>query len=272
MAPTVSLVIPAYQEERRIPELVGALQARAATDMEAADLELLEAIVVDDGSTDGTAALLRALAADLPLVRPVVYPGPNRGKGHATAIGVAQARGDLVLLTDVDLAAPLSETRKLADALREGAGIAVGSRALARANVYTPLHRRVVGRVFNLLVRCATGLAVRDTQCGFKLLETRWARALLAEQLSEGYAFDVELLMRAHAAGVRVAEVPVAYNHDTDSRVSVATASAQMARDLVRLTWALRVRSPDPAVPDAAPPSPFGEESAPDPRAARKRR
>jgi dolichyl-phosphate beta-glucosyltransferase len=259
MAPTVSLVIPAYEEERRIPELAHALQTRAATDMEAAGLELLEAIVVDDGSTDGTAALLRAAAADLPLLRPVVYPGPNRGKGHAAAIGVAEARGDLVLLTDVDLAAPLSETRKLTDALRAGAGVAVGSRALARENVRTPLHRRVVGRIFNLLVRGATGLNVRDTQCGFKLLEARWARALLADQVSEGYAFDVELLMRAQAAGLRIAEVPVAYDHDRDSRVSVATASAQMARDVVRLWWALRVRSPDTAVPAGAPQSPGGD-------------
>jgi dolichyl-phosphate beta-glucosyltransferase len=240
--PTLSLVIPAYNEARRLPRLLDALRHTAAADVERAGFRLLEAIVVDDGSTDTTAAALTAAAADTPVLRPLVYGAANRGKGHAVRSGAAVARGDYVLMTDVDLAAPLAEVAKLHEAVRQGADVAIGSRALSRTEVDTPAHRRLMGGTFNLVVRLATGLRLRDTQCGFKLLAAPWARAVLERQISEGYAFDVEVLMRARGTGLKVAEIPVEYHHDDDSRVPLVGASLRMAADVLRLAWHLRVR------------------------------
>jgi hypothetical protein len=103
-----------------------------------------------------------------------------------------------------------------------------------------PHYRRLAGRAFNFGMRVLTGLPFRDTQCGFKLMPTDVAQALLREQLVSGFAFDVELLMRAHNAGLRVEEVPVVYVHDHDTRVSMASATTQMGRDVIRLAARLR--------------------------------
>jgi dolichyl-phosphate beta-glucosyltransferase len=127
-------------------------------------------------------------------------------------------------------------------AIDAGADIAVGSRELESAEVRTPGRRRVMRRAFNLATRAVTGLEVRDTQCGLKLLTTGHGRELFDDQLAEGYAFDVELLMRARIAGLSVAEVPVAYVHDEDSRVDVARAAPTMAFDVLRLAFHLRAR------------------------------
>src|SRR5688500_17890443 len=135
MAPTVSVVVPAYQEARRAPRLVAAVRETAAGDMARAGLELLEVVVVDDGSTGGTAGVLAEAARTHPLLRPIGAPGGHGGKGHAVAAGIAEARADLVLLADCDLSAPLSEVAQLHDALRGGADVAIGSRAANGADV-----------------------------------------------------------------------------------------------------------------------------------------
>jgi dolichyl-phosphate beta-glucosyltransferase len=153
------------------------------------------------------------------------------------------ARGDLVLLADVDLSAPLAETHKLAAALARGADVAVGSRALHGAHVEeTPLPRELMGRMFNAFVRAATALDVRDTQCPLKLLDTKLAHRLTEEQMATGFAFDVELLLRARREGARIVEVPIAFHHDRDSRVRPVTSAVSMARDVLRL--AVRLRGP----------------------------
>jgi dolichyl-phosphate beta-glucosyltransferase len=241
MAPTVSLVIPSYNEERRLPRLAEALRESAAADLAGAGLELLEAIVVDDGSLDASADVLRREAPAAPLLAPLIRKGANEGKGAAVRAGVERARGELVLVSDVDLAAPLAEARKLREALDGGAAIAIGSRALDSSDVTgIPVSRRVMGRVFNQLVRTLSGLPYRDTQCGFKLMRADVARDLLSEQLAPGFAFDVELLMRARRGGLAVAEVSIAYHHHTDSSIHAAGASLGMARDVARLARALR--------------------------------
>jgi dolichyl-phosphate beta-glucosyltransferase len=243
MASTVSLVFPSYNEERRLPRLADALRTSAAGDLADAGLELVEAIVVDDGSLDASAGVLRAQAPATPLLAPLIREGANQGKGAAVKAGVERARGDLVLVSDVDLAAPLAEARKLRAALDAGASIAIGSRALAGSDVTgVPLPRRIMGRVFNRLVRVLSGLPYRDTQCGFKLMRADLARELLSEQLTPGFAFDVEILMRARRRGLAVAEVPIAYHHDPDSSIDAAGASLGMARDVARLARALRRR------------------------------
>jgi len=241
MAPTLSVVVPAYQEVRRLPRLVAAVRDTATADLERAGLALREVIVVDDGSTDGTGAALVEAERAVPLLRALAAPGGHGGKGHALAAGIAAARGELVLLADCDLSAPLAETARLHDALRGGADVAIGSRAAPGADVSnTPLTREYMGRTFNRLVRAATGLPHRDTQCPLKLLRAEDARRLVAGLRTRGYAFDVELLVRAQAAGLTVAEVPIAFCHDRDSRVAPVAHAIEMARDVARLRRAQR--------------------------------
>ena len=235
---TVTLVVPAYQEARRIPRLIRAIQAHAREDLAAAGLDLQRVIVVDDGSSDGTGAVLAEVAEREPLLLSLTAPPGRRGKGHALAHGIRHAESDLVLLVDVDLSAPLSEVAKLVAA---NADVAVGSRALKGADVEgTPLPRELMGRTFNAFVRALTGLHLRDTQCPLKLLRTDLARELTDHQIATGFAFDVELLLRARRRGARVVEVPIVFRHDRDSRVRPLASAAAMAYDVLRLSFRLR--------------------------------
>lgn len=239
----LSLVIPAYNEQARLPALFDELAAGADAAVAEAGMELLETLVVDDGSTDRTAAMLEAAAAANPRLKPVLEFDRNRGKGAAFAAGVERAQGAYVLLADVDLSTPLGELSKLAAAIRQGADIAIGSRAVAGAVVERgPLHRKVLGETFNGAVRLLTGLHLRDTQNGFKLFPTEVAQRLLAGQTCPGFAFDVELLMRADRAGMRIAEVPILYLHDSRSSVRVGSAGAKMLRDVAGLAYRMRSR------------------------------
>lgn len=238
---TLSLVIPAYNEQARLPGLLETLATTADAAVGRAGFELLEVVVVDDGSADRSRRLLAE--ATLPKLRPVLDHDRNRGKGAAIADGVRRAQGDYVLLADVDLSTPLEELGKLAAALDSGADVAIGSRGVAGAVVERgPRHRKLTGRAFSGAVRLLTGVQVRDTQNGFKLLPTDAGKRLFAEQLCPGFAFDVELLLRAEMAGLRIAEVPVLYIHDARSRVQVASASPRMLREVADLAARLRPR------------------------------
>lgn len=239
-AATVSLVVPSYNEERRLPRLAAALRDTARDDLADAGLDLIEAIVVDDGSLDSSADVLRQEELSTPALVPLIREGRNEGKGGAVAAGTRMARGELVLVSDVDLAAPLREAGKLHEAIAGGADIAIGSRTDRSQVTGIPLRRRLMGRTFNALVRTLSGLPYRDTQCGFKLLRAPVARTLMEAQTTPGFAFDVELLMRARRQGLRVAEVPIEYHHDPDSSIAAAGASARMAVDVARLAWRLR--------------------------------
>lgn len=248
---TLSLVIPAYNEEARLPALLHVLARSAAGAVEAAGMSLQETLIVDDGSDDGTRKILEDAQAEQPRLRAVLDNERNRGKGAAVASGVLAARGDYVLIADVDLSTPLDELGKLTEAMRAGADVAIGSRAVEGALVERgPAHRKLLGKAFNGTVRMLTGLDVRDTQCGFKLLRKPVAQHLLAVQICPGFAYDVELLLRADKAGLRIAEVPVTYLHDSRSRVRVVSASVKMLRDVCSLSYRLRVRD------EAAPPLP----------------
>lgn len=243
--PALSIIIPAYNEERRI----GATLARVTSylDDRGASYEL---IVVDDGSRDGTCTVVRA--ASHARVRLLALPA-NAGKGAAVKAGVLASRGRSVLFTDADLSTPIEELTRLEAALDGGADLAIGSRAVpGEVAREQPLLRRLQGRGFHLVVR-ALGFRVvstiRDTQCGFKLFRGAVARILFGELTLTGFAFDVELLELAHKR-FAITEVPVAWVHADGSKVRPGIDAARMLRDLVRIRWGwLRNGRPLPALP-----------------------
>jgi dolichyl-phosphate beta-glucosyltransferase len=203
----LSIVVPSFNEQQRLRTTLRLLHAY----LEEARIDH-ELILVDDGSTDGTLALMRQEATQRPRVR-VVAILPNRGKGRAVKEGVRVAIGSMVLVTDADLSTPVEQLERLRAALDGGADIGIGSRAAPGAReVDQPIHRRLMGKTFNRLVRALILPGYRDTQCGFKLFRGDIARTLFRSLVIEGFAFDVEILWRAEQAGLRIQEVPVGWH------------------------------------------------------------
>lgn len=230
---SISIVIPAYNEERRLPgtltSILGYLGSR--------DWAGWEIVVVNDGSKDATAAVAAQFAAAHPGIRILENPG-NRGKGYSVRHGMLEANGEWVLFTDSDLSAPIEELDKLVAAAREqGASVAIGSRALDRRliEVHQSPFREVAGRIFNLLMRAATGLRFADTQCGFKLFERRAAQEVFRRQRIERWGFDAELLFIARRLGYKTIEVPVRWSHSEGTKVSMFGDSLNMFLDLLRI-------------------------------------
>ncbi len=211
-------MVPAYNEERRLRGTLEKLLEFLGT----IHMVFSELIIVDDGSTDGTAALVESFVKWDQRVRLVRNPG-NRGKGYAVRHGMTEARGDWILFTDADLSTPIEELSKLQRAVeKNGAGIAIGSRALDRSlvGIHQPAFREFAGRFFNLVMRAVTGLPFRDTQCGFKLFGAKEAREICRRQQLDGFGFDVELLFIAKILGIRAEEVPVRWNDVEGTKVS----------------------------------------------------
>lgn len=228
----LSIVVPAYNEEHRIEASLRKI--RAYTEAQQYPVEV---IVVDDGSTDATAAVV----AKFPEVR-YLHVTPNRGKGYAVRHGALKASGKLVLFTDADLSAPIEEAGKLLAALDgSDAAAAVGSRALRREliGVRESIIRDYSGRCYNLLVRIFTGLRIHDTQCGFKLFRMELARHAFELQRVEGFGFDPELLFLIERTGGKIVEVPVRWNHDAATKVRFPIDPIRMFADLI----SLRLRS-----------------------------
>jgi glycosyltransferase involved in cell wall biosynthesis len=221
--PWLSVVIPAYNEERRLPPTLRTVVAH----LRGHGLPF-EVVVADDGSADGTAALVDGAGPEVRVLRL-----PHRGKGAAVRAGVLASSGDLVLVTDADLSTPIVELDRLVGAL-ERCEVAIGSRNAAGARVAVPqrLDRRLMGRAFNLLVRTLLLPGLRDTQCGVKLFRREVALAVFERCRSDGFAFDVEALALARGLGYRVAEVPVEWRNSPDSRVRPLV-------DVPRMFWEL---------------------------------
>ena len=225
-----SIVIPAFNEARRLPpyleEVAGFFDGRG---------EPYEVVVVDDGSTDGTAAVARAVAARHPAIR-VLPLGCNRGKGAAVRAGMLSATGALRLFTDADGATPIAELKRLEPALAAGADVVIGSRVLVDPAVAVRArpHRVAAGRVFNRLVALLGLGGVADSQCGFKLFTAAAAERLFRALQTDGFAFDVELLLRAHAAGCRIVEVAVNWADQEGSKVGVLTSGPGMLVQILR--------------------------------------
>ena len=197
--------------------------------------DIAEIIVVDDGSSDETAAVVREFSANDPRIRLVSY-WPNAGKGYAIRRGALETAGERILITDADLSTPIEELERLALAL-EHHDIAIGSRGIEQSLVRKRQrwHRQTMGKVFNVLMRGITGLPYADTQCGFKLLRRAAARAIFAEAVVDRFAYDVEILMLANRHGFSVAEVPVLWFNSEDSRVNLIRDSTRMLYDVLAI-------------------------------------
>lgn len=228
-------MIPAFNEADRLAPTLDRILSFL---LDAPCWRPAEIIVVDDGSSDGTADLARAHPpVDGVAISVAVHP-VNRGKGAAVRTGFERSRGELVLLTDADMSAPIEDLALLAEAVGDQV-VAVGSRAVDRRLVTQrqPLHRDLMGRTFNLTIRTLGLTRLHDTQCGFKLFPGNLARNLATAQKLDGFAFDVELLVLARHWGYGVEEVGVHWQHVEASRVMAVRHSSQMLRDALRLWW-----------------------------------
>lgn len=237
MLPPFTLIIPAFNEQQRIGHtLTEALEYLGANSAQS------ELIVVDDGSTDATARVVRDLFAKSGAIETrLLEHAPNRGKGAAVRDGLLAATRPIALFSDADLSTPIDEAPKLLDPI--GAGeldVAFGSRALDRKLIgdRQPWRREQAGRVFNLLVRVATGLPFWDTQCGFKAFRLDVCRPILQRAQTNGFGFDVELLYLAHQASLRMREIPVRWNHHEGSKVHFVHDSLAMLREVIALRTA----------------------------------
>ena len=197
-----------------------------------------EVIVVNDGSTDETAALVKEFALHSPEVRLLENP-TNRGKGYSVRSGILHALGDVVMFTDADLSSPIEEAQRLFDAIAAGADIAIGSRWLAtsRQTHRQPLYRQIFGRVFNALTRAIMRLPFADTQCGFKAFTRSAAQTVFQLQTIERWGFDPEILFIALKRGYHIQEVPVSWAHDARSRISYLRDGLQMLKELAIVCW-----------------------------------
>jgi glycosyltransferase involved in cell wall biosynthesis len=215
---SVSIVIPAYNEENRLPATLD----RVSGYLERGGWEFAELLIVDDGSTDATVQIAESFAARVRHAR-VLCNRANRGKGYSVRHGMLEARGEWALFSDADLSAPIEELDKLWSAAeRAKAQIAIGSRALDRSliGVHQNPVRETAGKVFNRWVRAITALPFWDTQCGFKLFEARAAREIFRRQRLERFGFDVEVLFIARLLGYSTIEVPVRWNDMAETKVS----------------------------------------------------
>ncbi len=251
MPPQYSIVIPAYNESSRLSatldRIVAHLHERGWN---------AEILVVNDGSTDNTAAIVRTYAERDPVFRLIENPG-NRGKGFSVRNGMLHATGEVLLFSDADLSSPIEETDKLFAAISDGADVAIGSRWL-RAELQTqrqPLYRQFYGRIFNLALRLILGLRYRDTQCGFKAFTRRAAQTIFPLQHIERWGFDPEILFLARKFGLKVVEIPVQWAHSEGSRLHPLRDGIRMFFEVLKIRWYSITGKYDAGSPFAVPTS-----------------
>ncbi|HEX6648513.1 MAG TPA: dolichyl-phosphate beta-glucosyltransferase [Pyrinomonadaceae bacterium] len=231
MSASLSVIIPAYNESARLGNTL-----RAVVDYLRANSPDAEVIVVDDGSSDKTAELARQALKDSGSLRTsVISYKSNLGKGRAVRLGLLAARSDVTLFSDADLSTPITEAPKLIDPIVSGQyDVTFGSRALNREliGVHQSWRREQGGRIFNLVVRLATGMPFWDTQCGFKAFRMSACRPLIEAATIDRFGFDVELLYLAFRAGLNLKEVPVRWDHNEGSKITLFTDSFKMVNEV----------------------------------------
>jgi dolichyl-phosphate beta-glucosyltransferase len=235
MLPPFSVAIPCYNEAARISDTV-----RATLDYLSSESPGSELIIVNDGSTDATGNIIRQALGGAKIATRLLENFPNRGKGNAVRTGLLASTKPIGLFFDADLSTPLSEIPKVIEPIAQGqVDLAFGSRALDRKliGIHQPWRREQAGRVFNLIVRLATGMPFWDTQCGFKAFRLDVSRPILEKAETVGFAFDVELLFLAYRAGLHLREVPVRWNHADGSKVHVIHDSLAMLREVIALRF-----------------------------------
>jgi glycosyltransferase involved in cell wall biosynthesis len=264
--PLVSVVIPAYNEERRLPQTLTRVGEYLAAQNYPSEI-----LVVDDGSTDGTARVVEGMFPNHPTLR--LIKNDHRGKGYTVRTGMLAARGHIVLFSDADLSTPIEDVEKLLPWFERGYDIVIGSREGAGAQrMQEPFYRHIMGRVFNFIVQTLTVRGIEDTQCGFKafrddVAQDIFTRVLLygdnATRVSGGMvtAFDVEALFIGQKSGYRIKEVPVQWRYGTETKVSPLKDSWRNFRDVVLVRWndlrgLYNTPSPRPAPDSTPPPSP----------------
>lgn len=245
---SVSVIIPAYNEAVRLPATLA-----ATAEYFALRGEVFEILVVDDGSTDGTAAVVTEFAHQRPEldVQCLSYGG-NRGKGYAVRYGMLRASGERRLFCDADLATPAEEYDVVLTAMdAENAPVGIGSRPLRNSSllVHQPWYREQLGRSFNAAVQLLAVPGISDTQCGFKVFTADAAKAVFSRCRIDGFAFDSEALFVARRLGYTVAEVPIRWSHKDGSKVSMVRDGLKMLADLSRIRWMHRqLKHPSPAI------------------------
>lgn len=228
-----SIVIPAYNESERLQASLQKIVAFLAEQKWSA-----EVLVVNDGSRDNTPEIVQQFAAQYPFIRLIENPG-NRGKGYSVRNGMLQATGDIVLFTDADLSAPITEAPKLFAEVLKGANVAFGSRWLI-AKMQTErqsMMRQVAGRLYNILMRLMLGLKYKDTQCGFKAFNRKAVETIFTRQHIERWGFDVELLFLARKFGLKIVEVPVEWAHDDRSKINPLVDGIKMFAEMLSIRW-----------------------------------
>ena len=238
--PELSLVIPAYNEERRLgPTLQRVLPYLASRN------QSFEVLVVDDGSSDGTVALAASFAPRWP-VR-VLKNGRNRGKGYAVKRGMLEARGRYAVFADADLSTPVEELERFLPHLAAGCDVVIGSRKMQGARIHhrQPLHRELMGRVFTFLVRLLVVGGISDITCGFKAFRQAAARGIFCRLRLEDWSFDAELLFLTRRLGLRLQEVPVSWSDAPATKVRLLRDTLSSLRGLLRIrlnAWLGRYR------------------------------
>jgi dolichyl-phosphate beta-glucosyltransferase len=235
MTPEISIIIPAFDEALRLPATLDRIEHFISAERLKA-----EVIVVDDGSRDSTADVVKQRSARWPLLR-LVVAGHN-GKGAAVRLGMAAALGQYRIFSDADLSVPIEDLDKLLKPLREGAGVAIASRALKDSEIelHQPWYRETMGKVFNRLVRIFVLGGVHDTQCGFKAFTAEVAERVFPPLQTHGFGFDVEVLYRAERAGYRIVEVPTRWINSPQSRVHPIRHSMAMFIELLAIPGRVR--------------------------------
>jgi glycosyltransferase involved in cell wall biosynthesis len=228
----LSIVIPSYNEEKRLPATLERIAKYIKTSG-----RTTEVVVVDDGSSDRTAEVARSYSGEIENLR-VVANGRNRGKGYSVKHGSMEAQGEIVLFTDADLSAPIEEADKLLEKMNDY-DVAIGSRAVNRAliEVHESRFREFAGIVFNRIVRILLRLPFVDTQCGFKAFRREKCKILFEQQTIERFGFDPELLYLARHHGLKTIEVAVRWAHSPATKINMWRDSLQMFLDVVVIRW-----------------------------------